>query len=597
METTITASPTPTLRIHKDHPKSHIIGPVDTPIQTRNKSKEVGEQSLKATIHQKIDPALFQFCLFSCFLSQVEPKKIYDALQDPIWMDVKSAFLYGTIDEEVYVMQPPGFQDPEFLAKLYKVKKAMYGLHQAPRAWYVLQKEDGIFLSQDKYVGDILKKLGYSDVRSSNTPMDKEDPWGKDRTRKDGSTFELTAFSDDDHAGCIDTHKSICGGIQFLGDKLVSWMSKKQNFTAMSSTEAEYVALSASYAQARWMRTQLQDYGFNYNKIPLYCDSQSAVAISCNPVHHSRTKHIHTQYHFIKEQVENVIMASLAFCDYHNMVAILEKNDHNIDFYLIVDFVEASPLRITQSLVLPPVANEPASPIGGDSQGEACPTDSGFKADQDRANIAKTSTLPSDSAPRVTSLAIDEGSMQQKLDELMALCTSLQRQQEEVGCKGGAERVSDDTEEMATVLTFMDAATVLASGVAEVPTRSGPIPTAGPPATGVPTGSDVVPTGGLIFIAAPVVTPYIRRKGKETMVVSETLKKKKVQEQIDDQVARELEEKMVREDQRMFEQIARDAEIARIHAEEELQIMIDVLDRNNETVAKYLQEYHQFATE
>ncbi|GJT03381.1 hypothetical protein Tco_0824550 [Tanacetum coccineum] len=79
-------------------------------------------------------------------------------------------------------------------------------------------------------------------------------------------------------------------------------MSKKQNCTAMSSAEAEYVALSASYAQVMWMRTQLQDYGFNYNKIPLYCDSQSAIAISCNPVQHSRTKHIHTRYHFIKEQ-------------------------------------------------------------------------------------------------------------------------------------------------------------------------------------------------------------------------------------------------------------------------------------------------------
>nr|GFA04530.1 retrovirus-related Pol polyprotein from transposon TNT 1-94 [Tanacetum cinerariifolium] len=114
-------------------------------------------------------------------------------------MDVKSVFLYGTIDEEVYVMQPPGFQDPEFPAKVYKVEKAMYGLHQAPRAWYgtlskyllknvfqrVLQKEDVIFLSQDKYVGDILKKFGYSDVRSSNTPMDKENPWGKDGTGKD----------------------------------------------------------------------------------------------------------------------------------------------------------------------------------------------------------------------------------------------------------------------------------------------------------------------------------------------------------------------------------------------------------------------------
>ncbi|GKA36630.1 hypothetical protein Tco_0723195 [Tanacetum coccineum] len=120
-----------------------------------------------------------------------------------------------------------------------------------------------------------------------------------------GSGFELTAFSDADHAGCVDTRKSTSGGIQFLGDKLVSWMSKKQDCTAMSSAEAEYVALSASCAQVMWMRTQLQDYGFNYNKIPLYCDSQSAIAISCNPVQHSRTKHIHTRYHFIKEQVEN----------------------------------------------------------------------------------------------------------------------------------------------------------------------------------------------------------------------------------------------------------------------------------------------------
>ncbi|GJT02795.1 retrovirus-related pol polyprotein from transposon TNT 1-94 [Tanacetum coccineum] len=123
-----------------------------------------------------------------------------------------------------------------------------------------------------------------------------------------GSGFELTAFSDADHAGCIDTRKSTSGGIQFLGDKLVSWMSKKQDCTAMSSAEAEYVALSASCAQVMWMRTQLQDYGFNYNKIPLYCDSQSAIAISCNPVQHSCTKHIHTRYYFIKEHVENGII-------------------------------------------------------------------------------------------------------------------------------------------------------------------------------------------------------------------------------------------------------------------------------------------------
>nr|GFA67463.1 retrovirus-related Pol polyprotein from transposon TNT 1-94 [Tanacetum cinerariifolium] len=119
--------------------------------------------------------------------------------------------------------------------------------------------------------------------------------------------FALT-MSNAGHAGCIDSRKITSGGIQFLGDKLVSWMLKKQNCTAMSSAEAEYVALSASCAQVMWMRTQLQDYGFNYNNIALYCDSQSAIAISCNPVQHSHTKHIYTRYHFIKEQVENSII-------------------------------------------------------------------------------------------------------------------------------------------------------------------------------------------------------------------------------------------------------------------------------------------------
>nr|GEY41929.1 uncharacterized mitochondrial protein AtMg00810-like [Tanacetum cinerariifolium] len=110
-----------------------------------------------------------------------------------------------------------------------------------------------------------------------------------------GSIFGLTAFLDADHVGCIDSHKSTSGGIQFLGDKLVSWMSKKQNYTAMSSTKAVYVSLFSCCAQVMWIRTQLQDYGFNYNKIPLYCDSQSVIAISCNLVQHSRTKHIHTR--------------------------------------------------------------------------------------------------------------------------------------------------------------------------------------------------------------------------------------------------------------------------------------------------------------
>ncbi|GJW46539.1 retrovirus-related pol polyprotein from transposon TNT 1-94 [Tanacetum coccineum] len=118
------------------------------------------------------------------------------------------------------------------------------------------------------------------------------------------SGFELIAYADADHAGCNDDCKSTSRGIQFLGDKLVSWSSKKQDCTAMSSAEAEYVSLSACCAQVIWMRTQLLDYGFRFNKILIYCDSKSAIAISCNPVQHSRTKHINIRYHFIKEHVE-----------------------------------------------------------------------------------------------------------------------------------------------------------------------------------------------------------------------------------------------------------------------------------------------------
>nr|GEY52929.1 uncharacterized mitochondrial protein AtMg00810-like [Tanacetum cinerariifolium] len=101
--------------------------------------------------------------------------------------------------------------------------------------------------------------------------------------------FELTEFSDADYAGCKDSFKSTSGGAQFLGEKLVSWSSKKQDCTALSTAKAEYVSLSAYCAQVLWMRKQLTDYGFHFNKIPIYCDSKSAIAISCNPVQHSRT--------------------------------------------------------------------------------------------------------------------------------------------------------------------------------------------------------------------------------------------------------------------------------------------------------------------
>ncbi|KAJ9560654.1 hypothetical protein OSB04_005814 [Centaurea solstitialis] len=119
-----------------------------------------------------------------------------------------------------------------------------------------------------------------------------------------GSGYELTGYTDADHGGCKLDRKSTTGHIQFLGDKLVSWASKKQNCVSLSTAEAEYVVAASSCSQIIWMRTQLRVYGFKFDKIPIYCDSKSAIAISCNPVQHTKTKHIDIRYHFIKDHVE-----------------------------------------------------------------------------------------------------------------------------------------------------------------------------------------------------------------------------------------------------------------------------------------------------
>nr|GEZ72717.1 hypothetical protein [Tanacetum cinerariifolium] len=193
--------------------------------------------------------------------------------------------------------------------------------------------------------------------------------------------------------------------------------------------------------------------------------------------------------------------------------------------------------RIAYSLALPPVADESASPLRHVNQGEACPIVSSLDAEQDRANIAKTSTLPHESTSRVPSLAADEGNdaliKGRNLDEGEA----------------AAERVSDDTKEMTTVLTSMDATSILTSGGVQVVPTTAEVATA---AVSIPAGSDVVPTASLIFATATIVTPYTRRKGKEKMVETDTpKKKKKFQEQIDIQMARQLEEEMERDAQRM----------------------------------------------
>ncbi|GKC53072.1 retrovirus-related pol polyprotein from transposon TNT 1-94, partial [Tanacetum coccineum] len=199
-------------------------------------------------------------------------------------MDVKTTFLNGPLKEEVFVRQPDGFVDPEFPNHVYHLKKAlstkivfakifeklmkdnfemsmigeMVGLqvHQSPR---------GIFICQSQYTMDILKKHGMEKCDTAR-PTDKHLKEVKRifrylrqtinmslRYSKD-SGFELIAYADVDNTGCNDDCKSTSGGIKFLGDKLVSWSFKKQDCTAMSSAEAEYVSLSACCAKVIWMR-------------------------------------------------------------------------------------------------------------------------------------------------------------------------------------------------------------------------------------------------------------------------------------------------------------------------------------------------------
>ncbi|GJU79491.1 putative ribonuclease H-like domain-containing protein [Tanacetum coccineum] len=278
-----TVPTTPNTRIHKDHLIDNVIGDVKSSVQTRKMRKPTSKQG---------------------FLSDIEPTSIAKSLSDSTWVeaiqeellqfklqqghkqeegflvyhiDVKSAFLYGTIKEEVYFTQPPGFKDPDHPDKVYKVVKALYGLHQAPRAWYeklwltiyweiglqVQQKKDGIFISQDKYKAEILKKFNYSDVKSASTPVDLEKPLVKDGDADDvdvhlyrsmigslmylttsrpyimfaiferkstlglwyfrDSPFELVAYTDSDYARATQDRKSTTRGfVQFWETDLLT---------------------------------------------------------------------------------------------------------------------------------------------------------------------------------------------------------------------------------------------------------------------------------------------------------------------------------------------------------------------------------------
>ncbi|GJY91619.1 putative ribonuclease H-like domain-containing protein [Tanacetum coccineum] len=340
---------------------------------------------LSTTLEQRRNHKDIQNCLFACFLSQEEPKKVVQALKDPSWiessevelstiqftqMDVNSAFLYGKIEEEVYVCQHQDLKTQTFLTEgkidktlfikgtkgdilLVQVyvddiifgstkkslctefEKMMHKKFQMSSmgeltfflGLQVKQKEDGIFYSQDKYVTKILKKFGFSDVKTASTPMETHKPLLKDADvmclvlilsqlkfqsfhamkrifrylkgqpklglwyPKD-SPFDLVAYTDSDYAGASLDRKSTTGGCQFLGCRLISWQCKKQTVVANSTTEAEYIAASICLK---------------------------------NPVFHSKTKHIEIRHHFIRDSNEKKLIQMIKIHTDQNVADLLTK--------------------------------------------------------------------------------------------------------------------------------------------------------------------------------------------------------------------------------------------------------------------------------
>nr|GEX43082.1 retrovirus-related Pol polyprotein from transposon TNT 1-94 [Tanacetum cinerariifolium] len=254
-------------------------------------------------------------------------------------MDVKTAFLNGELKEEVYVSQPEGFVDPDHPTHVYRLKKALMDSCDSvdtPMVDRLKLDEDlsGIPVDQTRF-RSMVGSLMY--LTASRPDLVFAGLWYPKDT-----AMALTAYADADHAGCQDTKRSTSGSAQFLGDKLVSWSSKKQQSTAISTTETEYIAMSGCCAQILWMRSQLTDYGFDFNKIPLYCDNRSAIALCCNnilwmrsqltdygfdfnkiplycdnrsaialccnSIQHFKSKQIDIRHHFIREQVERGVV-------------------------------------------------------------------------------------------------------------------------------------------------------------------------------------------------------------------------------------------------------------------------------------------------
>nr|GEX38282.1 retrovirus-related Pol polyprotein from transposon TNT 1-94 [Tanacetum cinerariifolium] len=212
------------------------------------------------------------------------------------------------VDDIIFAASTPELCDLFANRMCSKFKMSMMGKISFFLGLQISQSPRGIFINQSKYALESLKKYGFESCDPVDTPMVKKSKLDEDKEGKAVDPSHYLAFADADHAGCQDIRRSTYGSVQFLRERFISWSSKRQKSDAISSTKAEYIALFGCCTQILWMRSQLLDYGLGFNKIPMYYDNKSAIALCCNNVQHSRSKHIDIKYHFIKEQVENVVI-------------------------------------------------------------------------------------------------------------------------------------------------------------------------------------------------------------------------------------------------------------------------------------------------
>nr|GEV16964.1 hypothetical protein [Tanacetum cinerariifolium] len=293
-------------------------------------------------------------------------------------IDVKMAFLNGELQELVYVTQPEGFVDPDHPSHVYRLKKALYGLKQAPRAWYDKLSSSSIDTPMaerpklDEVTGGkLIDPIRYRGMVGSLMYLSASRP---DIVFAVCMCARYQAKPTDKHLQAIKRIFKYLKGTIHMG----FWYLKDSGFTLKAFADADYagcqdtrrkyIALFGCYAQ--WMRSQLSDYGFMLNKIPLYCDNQSAIALCCNSVQHSRSKHIDIRHHFIKDQVERRIVELYFLETKYQMADIFTKAIPRERFETLLPLLGVTQMSPEMLKALQESANESFRRTVADSSGE-----------------------------------------------------------------------------------------------------------------------------------------------------------------------------------------------------------------------------------